>query len=231
VWSATPSTSFTLDFYHIEIDDRLGLLSNTITAAQIPILQAAGIPNANLLLGSNANFFVNGFDSEIEGVDLAASTSFAMGAGSVGVDFRLNHNQQTVTSVRQNTINASRVYDLENQTPENRALLSFDYSSGGIFGGLVRLNYFDSWSTTAGLFSPGDASDQYKYGDTVLVDVEARFTLAENYTIAIGGENVFDEFPDEEQDPTSRFLGVHYGLTSPYGFNGGFYYVRLAMEF
>jgi iron complex outermembrane receptor protein len=231
VWSASPTTSFTLDFYHIEIDDRLGLLSNTITAAQIPILQAAGIPNANLLLGSNANFFVNGFDSEVEGIDLAASTSFPLGGGSVGVDFRINHNEQTVTSVRQGTINASRVYDLENQTPENRALLSFDYSSGGVFGGLVRLNYFDSWSTTAGLFSPGDASDRYDYGDTVLVDVEARLTFAEKYTVAIGGENVFDEFPDEEQDPTSRFLGVHYGLTSPYGFNGGFYYVRLSMEF
>jgi iron complex outermembrane recepter protein len=231
VWSATPTTSFTLDFYHIEIDDRLGLLSNTVTAAQVPILQAAGVQNANLLVGSNANFFVNGFDAEVEGVDLAASTSFDMGGGDVTVDFRLNHNKQEVTSVRQGTINASRVYDLENQTPENRAVLSFDYSSGGAFGGLVRLNYYDSWSTTAGLFSPGDASDQYEYGDTVLVDVEARFTFAENYTVAIGGENVFDEFPDEEQDPTSRFLGVHYGLTSPYGFNGGFYYLRLSLEF
>ncbi len=66
---------------------------------------------------------------------------------------------------------------------------------------------------------------------TVLVDLEARFTFAERYTVAVGGENIFDEFPDDEQDPTSQFLGVNYALTSPYGFNGGFYYLRLSADF
>ncbi len=231
VWRATDRTSVTLDYYHIEIDDRLGLLNNTITAADVATLTAAGIPDAGLLLGSNANFFVNGFDSEVDGIDLALTTGFDVGGGDVAVDLRFNHNTQEVTQVRQDTINASRVFDLEHQIPENRALLTFDYSGPGIFGGLVRLNYFDGWETTGGLFSPGDASDRYSYGDAVLVDLEARFTLGERYTITLGGENVLDEFPEEEQDATLQFLGVRYALTSPYGFNGGFYYLRLSADF
>jgi iron complex outermembrane receptor protein len=231
VWNATERTSVTLDFYHIEIDDRLGLLNNTIDTAEAAALTAAGIPDAALLLGSNANFFVNGFDSEVEGIDLALTTGFDVGAGDMAVDFRYNYNTQEVTQVRQGTINASRVFDLEHQLPENRALLTFDYSGPGIFGGLVRFNYYDGWETTGGLFSPGDASDQYSYDEAVLVDVEARFNLGERYVITLGGENIFDEFPEEEQDPTLQFLGVRYALTSPYGFNGGFYYLRLSADF
>lgn len=231
VWNAAERTSVTLDFYHIEIDDRLGLLNNTIDTAEVAALTAAGIADADLLLGSNANFFVNGFDSEVEGIDLALTTGFDVGAGDLALDFRYNYNTQEVTQVRQGTINASRVFDLEHQLPENRALLTLDYSGPGILGGLVRFNYYDGWETTGGLFSPGDASDQYSYGEAVLVDVEARFNLGERYVITLGGENIFDEFPEEEQDATLQFLGVRYALTSPYGFNGGFYYLRLSADF
>ena len=233
VWTPTDTTSVTLDYYHIEIDDRLALLTNTIGAAEVLQLIAAGIPadEANLLLGSNANFFVNGFDSEVDGIDLAIASLFKVGGGDLRVDLRHNFNEQNIPRVSPGTINASRVFDLENQTPENRTLLSFDYSTPGMFSGLLRLNYYGDWKTTAGLFSPGDASDQYSYGENILVDLEARFTFAERYQLTIGGENVFDTLPDTEQDPTSLFLGVRPSLTSPFGVNGAFWYARATVRF
>jgi iron complex outermembrane recepter protein len=233
VWTPTDTTSVTLDYYHIEIDDRLALLTNTIGAAEVLQLIAAGIPadEANLLLGSNANFFVNGFDSEVDGIDLAIASLFKVGGGDLLVDLRHNFNEQSIPRVSPGTINASRVFDLENQTPENRTLLSFDYSTPGMFSGLLRLNYYGDWKTTAGLFSPGDASDQYSYGENILVDLEARFTFAERYQLTIGGENVFDTLPDTEQDPTSLFLGVRPSLTSPFGVNGAFWYARATVRF
>jgi len=231
VWTPSDTTSITVDYYNIKIDERLALLSNTIGPAEVLLLTAAGIPNANLLLGSNANFFVNGFDSEIEGIDLAITSSFAVGGGELVADLRHNYNKQEISDVAPGTINASRVFDLENQLPENSSVLTFDYSSGGFFSGLVRFNYYDDWGTTAGLFSPGDASDQYFYGDEILVDLEARFTFGEAFTVTAGGENIFDTFPEDEQDPTSRFLGVQYALTSPFGFNGAFWYLRANFNF
>ena len=233
VWTPSASTSVTLDYYHIKIDDRLALLTNVVGAPEIALLIAAGIPpaEANLLNGSNANFFVNGFDSEIDGIDLAFVSSFSVPGGDLGVELRYNFNEQSVDNVAPGTINASRVFDLENQTPEDRALLTFDYSTDGIFSGLVRFGYYGSWETTAGLFSPGDASDQYSYGDNVLVDLEARFRFAERFQVTLGGENVFDTLPDDEQDPTSVFLGVRPALTSPFGVNGAFWYARASFDF
>jgi iron complex outermembrane receptor protein len=232
VFTPNDSWSFTADVYFIEIEDRLALLNNTIQASDLQALLDAGVPSdqANLLIGTNANFFVNGFKSEVSGLDLAATNAADVWGGTLLTDFRYNHNEQKVKDVRAGTINQSRVFDLENQIPENRAVLTFDYSRD-MFGGLLRFNYYDGWATTGGLFSPGDASDQYNYGSSVLVDLELNLTFADNYTVTLGAENLFDELPENEQEPVAQFLGVKYALTSPYGFNGGFYYLRLRANF
>jgi iron complex outermembrane recepter protein len=231
IFQPLDNTSITLDYYDISIEDRLALLGpNVITAADVPALTAAGVENAALLVGSSASFFANAFDSDVSGVDLVVTSDFELGPGFLTVDLRHNYNQQEVSNVVPNTINASRVFDLENQVPEQRTILTFDYQTEGLFGGYVRLNRYGSWKSTGGLFSPGDASDVSSYGAEILVDVEAQFRFAEIFTIAVGGENVFDTEPDLEQDPVLQFLGVEQALTSPFGFNGGFWYVRASVE-
>jgi iron complex outermembrane receptor protein len=110
-------------------------------------------------------------------------------------------------------------------------MLTLDYRTGELFGGYVRFNRYGSWQSTGGLFSPGDGSDVSSYGSEILVDLEVNFSFAGNYTLAAGGENVFDTDPDPEQDPVLRILGVDKAITSPFGFNGGFWYVRAAVDF
>ena len=45
------------------------------------------------------------------------TSGFDFGGGDLVVDFRHNYNSQEVTKVAQGTINASQVFDLENQIP------------------------------------------------------------------------------------------------------------------
>ena len=231
VWSLTPRASATVDYYYIKIAHRLAFQNNAIGPAEVATLTAAGIPNAALLLGSNANFFTNAFDSKVQGVDLDLNSSFEVPGGSLLADLRYNYNQQSVSSVRQGTINASRVYDLEHQIPHNAAVLTFDYARGEMFGGLLRFAYYGKWSTTGGIFSPGDASDQYFYGARTLVDLELRYTFSGHYTFAVGGENVLNSYPGAEQEPTLHFLGLRSAVESPFGFNGAFWYARASFAF
>jgi iron complex outermembrane receptor protein len=93
------------------------------------------------------------------------------------------------------------------------------------------LNNYSGWESTGGLFSTGDASDAASYSGALLVDAEVSATFAEHYTIAIGAENLFDEVPGNEADGTLNVLGVSKSITSPYGFNGGFYYLRGMISF
>lgn len=231
VFSPFSNTSVTIDYYDIRIKDRLALQNNTISAADVPALQAAGVSDPNLLVGSLANFFSNAFDSDVSGIDLAITSDFALSSGLLTLDLRHNYNQQEVSSVTAGTINASRVFDLENQVPEQRSTATLGYDNGNWFSGHLRGNYYGSWQTTGGLFSPGDASDVSSYGSEILVDLELRFALPNNLIFSLGGENIFDTFPDAEQDGTLQFLGVQHALTSPFGFNGAFYYARLALDF
>lgn len=234
VWAPSDRTSVTVDYYHINIDDRLTLFQNAIGPAQIAQLIAAGIDpaRANLLNRSNANFFVNGFDSEVEGIDLAISNSFDVAGGDLLVDLRYNYNDQKVSNVTPGTISVSNVYDLENTIPNDRAMLTFDYSTEGMVSGVLRFNYYGDWSNTGGLFSGvGDASDAHSYGSKVLTDLEARFTFGERYMVTIGGENIFDEKADPEGDFVLNLFGVRQSLTSPFGVNGAFWYARASVDF
>ena len=231
VWSASDNVDITLDYYDISIDDRLALFNTTITALDVIALTAAGVPNADLLLGGLANYFANSFDSKVTGFDLAVTAGFDLGSGDLVVDLRHNQNDQSVSNVAAGTINASRVHDLENQVPSSRTTLTFDYASGNRFSGYVRLNNYGSWSSTGGLFSSGLADDVTKYGSAFLVDIEATYRFGEILRLSVGAENVFDEEPDLEGDGTLAFLGARTAITSPFGNNGGFWYARLAADF
>ena len=167
----------------------------------------------------------------MSGFDLAVVSYFQVGQGLLTLDFRHNYNEQEVSGVAPGTINASRVFDLENQVPQDRTNLTVSYDSGDRFAAYVRANRYGSWETTGGLFSPGDASDASSYGAEILVDLEAKYRFGEGYEFALGAENVFDTFPDDEQDGVLQFLGVVSSVTSPFGFNGGHWYARLSFDF
>ncbi len=67
-----------------------------------------------------------------------------------------------------------------------------------------------------------------------LTDVELSYTLTglpflTATTIAFGAENVFDQYPRKSR--WAPVLGNEYPPNSPYGFNGGFYYLRAGVEF
>lgn len=232
VWTPGDKLNITVDYYNISIDDRLALSSNTVSQQNVDDLTAQGYADADLLLGSNANYFTNGFDTEVSGVDLAVTTWHDIWGGTLTTDMRHNYNQQDISGVKTNAIGPDRVFDLENQVPENRTTLTVDWADDAI-SGLVRVNYYGDWETTPGLFGDGtaSASNTYNYGSTVMVDMEAAYTFAEHYTVTIGGQNIFDEYPDKEGDGTLQFLGDVYAVTSPFGFNGAFWYARVSASF
>ncbi|QIL91387.1 TonB-dependent receptor plug domain-containing protein [Microbulbifer sp. SH-1] len=228
-----PNTSITIDYYNIDIEDRLALRNNTIGADEVDLLTSAGVENANLLLNSNVNYFTNAFDSTVRGIDLAVTSDFDLAGGLLVVDLRHNFNEQEVTDVAPNTVNATRVFDFENQVPNQRSTLTFDYDTGGILQGYLRFNRYGDWQSTGGQLEAdgNDTSNATRYSGEILTDIEARFTFAENYTLALGGENIFDVEADEEGNGTLQFLGVRQSLTSPFGFNGGFWYLRASANF
>ena len=81
---------------------------------------------------------------------------------------------------------------------------------------LGRLSYYAAWF---------DSRDSHVYDGDSVVDLEAAYPVSASTTLTIGGQNVFSN--DPEENPTAAATGNRYSAYTPFGINGGFYYVRV----
>lgn len=214
--------SLTVDFYEIDVNDRIALSTQNIAhgSPEDVTLTSAGFPG----LGQ-ASFFQNAFDTTVRGVDIAMLANFDLeSAGIMTLDFRHSWNEQSVDRVIVRSINGERIFDLENQQPNNRSILTVNYAPSDRFDARIRINRYGAWQD----FTFGEIA---RFGSEVLVDIEAAAHLSDRFTIALGAENIFDNFPDNETNAVLTFSGAVRPITSPFGFNGGFWYVRGTARF
>ena len=68
------------------------------------------------------------------------------------------------------------------------------------------------------------------YSGKALLDLELSIPVGEHATLAFGGENVLNTYPDVNQFG-AQTVGNQYGQFSPFGFNGAYYYTRLDYSF
>jgi iron complex outermembrane receptor protein len=66
------------------------------------------------------------------------------------------------------------------------------------------------------------------YDGAILVDLELSYTWQDRYTFVAGASNLFDEYPDK--DPTGPGSGNEYPTSTPWGFDGGFWYGRVRVN-
>lgn len=230
----TPSENFslTLDYYNIDVDDRIALRNISIAPGS-PEEQAlidAGIPLS--ALPGQVSYFTNGFDSTVQGVDLVMVYRADFGAWGTGTfDARHSWNKQEVDSVDINpfdgnpVLDAERVADLENQLPNNRTVLTFDYRTPWNFDVTTRANRYDGWEDVT-------FGETASFGSKWLFDLAVTFDLFDDLMhVTVGGNNIFDEYPDKQSNSVLNFLGAQYPLSSPYGFNGGEWYAKVGFEF
>lgn len=216
--------SLTVDYYNIDVDDRIALQTITVTpgSPEQQKLIDAGVPGAELL--GLVSFFTNSFDTTVQGVDVVANYRAELGDyGYAILDARHSYNDQEVDRFDPGTIDAERVFDLENQLPQHRSVFTVDYRSPWNFDVLLRANRYGGWKD----FTFGEKAS---FGSEWLVDLALTYHFLDRFHLTAGAQNLFDNFPDKESNGVLRFLGATRPLSSPFGFNGGEWYVRLAVD-
>ena len=220
----------TVDYFEIDVEDRISQTFANLSAADQRILVDNGVPEAATI--SRATFFVNDFDSNTKGVDVVASYGLETDIGDTDLTLAFNYNDTTVTD-RGATIGDGRAREIEDALPATRTTFTVNHRKDNV-NGLIRVNHYgeayESLFNAAGLPVVTDP--------LVIVDAEIAVDVRDHFTLAVGAKNIFDTFPDEYvvegTDFTGRtpgFLGAIYPLNHPAGFNGGAYYVRLSTNF
>ena len=221
----------TVDYYRIKMQDRIVRSSRFNVAEE---LAKRGITRAEFdaAVGPNQisvlRFYTNDFDTTTQGVDVVATYPLQSLAGFTQFTLVGNWNKTEVDSRTPEFISDKLVRQIEDGLPQFRFSLTADHNWGP-WRFLSRLYYYDDFRDY-----PTDGSFGLNAGERFLVDMELSYTLLnlpfmEAATFAFGAENLFDQYP--RRNPQATGAGLKYPETSPYGFNGGFYYLRAGFEF
>ncbi|MEM7740437.1 MAG: TonB-dependent receptor [Pseudomonadota bacterium] len=234
-----PST-WTIDYFNIDVDDRIALSANvdflealnwvadqngisdfTSVSAALTGLDSAGVINRSDFAGFEDllefRYFANSFDTTTEGVEIVGTVPLEFiprGSTTATVAFAWIDTQVDDRGSI-NPIGDGRVAALEEQLPELKGNVTLTHVEEN-WRFLFRANYFGEWEDTN--------NGTGEQGEEVNFDIEVAYTAFDGLEFAVGANNVFDNYPEE--NPDAGDFGQLYPDSSPSGFNGGSYYLR-----
>lgn len=221
--SLTDETTLTLDFYKIEVDDR--------------IYRTGDIAQAD---GGSISFYTNALDVEHSGFDLVLSSSIDWSRDlTTEVSFAYGYNKIEVVAQRSvsdtKPVTDSTVEDIENNFPNSRFVLTTNTAINDNFNLMVRANYYGSHYDERGEINPIDPNElpSAEIESTIYIDAELNYQLNEAMNVKLGFSNIFDSYIDEigESNANRQSVGLQYPRRSAANYEGGSWYLGLSYNF
>lgn len=234
-WTPMAELSLAVDYYRIDIDDRI-VLSNNLSGTEVEALLAE-------TEATQARFFLNAINSTTTGIDIVASYTMDMDVmGSMLLSAAFNYNENEVTDVidppavlvgagldQDNLFSGNELRRFEVGSPESKLNLSASWNK-------------DSWYTTLRATRYGetqDPSDTPERNEILpekwVTDVDVSYAVTDNVRLTLGANNLFDVYPDttrELVDDVTTFSRLFpYSGFSPFGFTGRYVYGKVSVTF
>ncbi|MDE1145821.1 MAG: TonB-dependent receptor [Azospirillaceae bacterium] len=233
----------TLDFYQIEIQNRIinsGALTGALAQSAI-LANGATLPAGISAANTAVTFYLNGVDTRTRGADLNLDYTTDFGAaGSIKWTLAGNYN---ITSILKQQappaalagvaiLDATAITSLTSYDPRSKISLGANWNLGPWDVTLRETRWGHSYYvahdySTAGAYVPRAVSPAF------LTDLNIGYRVTDGFRVDLGAQNLFDRYP-AKTDPATRWFGINvdtYPQNSPYGFNGGYYYVKLSADF
>ncbi len=206
----------TADYFNVEVTDRITQTASIkLTDENRQALIDQGVTDAIGL--ARVKFFTNDFDTTTQGIDLVGNYSNQVLGGEMLYSLAYNWTETTVDKFGAN-VDQRKINRLEKSLPEHKGSFTVNYLADS-WTLMARANYYGEWDQ----YSPdihGDAA--------VLLDAEFNYHITESINFGLGVNNIADDNgPIAEGAPSGR----SYSSTSPYGFNGRFYYGKVSYSF
>ena len=239
----TSRFSLSVDYYDIKINDRILFSENFIGAAIQQRLAAIGLTGI-----TGARYFTNAIDTHTKGFDAVVN---------YGLDFRsngilrftggYNHTKTEVTDViptppeltgfDEQLFGRAERGRIEEAQPRDNLLLSANYTRGPL-GAVLRSQRFGEVTNRQARLATNQPPDQ-TFAAKWVTDISASYHLLRRATFSVGADNVFDIYPDKQSDNgllpsyagNANFGMNPYSGISPFGFNGRFFWAKVAYGF
>ena len=225
-----------LDVFRIDIDDRVALTERISGDALTEFVEDEfGVPGVQ-----SANFFINAADTLTEGAELVANWRQQLGGGDLLLSGSYSYAK---TEIKRITATPAELQGLDpdyvlfgieesntltDAAPRTRALLSANWNSDqwNLLGRVSRHGSATRIFNFGGGFEP-----KQTYGAEWQLDAEVEYKITPKWSVALGGQNLTDEYPDRSIDDIAYFGNLPYDVLSPIGSNGAYYYSRIRYTF
>lgn len=211
----------TLDFYRIDIDDRITLSEglfvdqNGVAVSDMP--EASNHPGIN-----GVQFFSNNVDTRTKGLDLVMQYTWN------AFDFSFAYNKNDTEITNDSVINVEEINTLETVAPDNKMILAGQWSSGA-WSVMTRATRYGK---TTRVFDFGDGYEpEQTYSGNLSIDLDVNYVFENGLSFAIGANNLLDEYPDESIEDIAYFGNFPYDIIPPLGMNGRYIYARTSYTF
>lgn len=228
--------NLTVDAYHITIDDRIVLSENLSGDAVVDILKSAGELNT-----TRARYFTNAIDTTTKGLDIVATYDMDLeNYGSLRLSAALNFNDTEVTNIKDNPSELSALGD-SYQVFSDREITRFELGTPKNKYNLAAMWKYEDLSVNLRATRYGEVVDASSNPDNHevlapkwITDIDASYQITESINLAIGVNNLFDQYPQDTVSNVghSTFNQVFpYSGFSAYGADGRFVYARATYKF
>ncbi|HAA13477.1 MAG TPA: ferric enterobactin receptor [Cytophagales bacterium] len=221
----------TVDGYLVDVTNRVVLTGQFNAGSSDEI--AAILTSVN---AGRAQLFTNAIDTRTVGLDAIVSYQTGGDWGRFSGTLAANFNNTEVTNINIPEVlqadpgtffNREEQGRFESAVPRNKANLALTYSKDKWSVNVTNVRFGE---VTARLGTEADPIDQ-TFSGKIITDASIGYQLTENSRITIGGNNLFNVYPDENREEyrsSERF--VYSRRVSQFGFNGGFYFARLSLS-
>lgn len=219
----------TVDAYQIDIQNQIvlsELINRSFSTQVATLLDPQGI--------QAARFFLNGVETTTKGIDIVGHYRLrteTAGAFDFTVAANVNDVEVTAVPTSSSVLNPvpplfirSRIETIQQGTPDTKVSASVDWSLDR-FGATLRATHYGE------VVQPGStaAADIFTGAKTV-VDLEGRFDVTDRVGLAVGVDNLFDEYPDAVPAALNSNGVLGFPFYSPFGFNGRYAYARVSLK-
>ncbi|RCL89345.1 TonB-dependent receptor [Hyphomonas sp.] len=227
--------SLTVDFYQIDLADRVNAISTQDVSSDPAsgtaydnylALVAAGVTGAESIGG--VFYFTNAFDTTTSGVDIVATYTMPWANGqNTSFTGSVNYNKTEFDSDVDALFNDESQFDFLNGTPNWRGVFTVLHQAGPI-SLLGRANYYGGYENAAS----STLADIQEWDGEILFDFEASYEIDDALTLSAGVRNAFDNYPDAGDAAIGETCcGRIYRSDSVVDWQGGYYYVKASATF
>jgi len=126
--------------------------------------------------------------------------------------------------------NIEDIAKIEKGQPDNKIVLSIIYKTGKTK--LIVRNTRFGKTSIAPIFTNPTRVIYESFSPKILTDISLTYSLKTWVTLTLGANNVFNVYPDRLKyyENTVQGSRIYSAEASPFGINGGYYYVSMAFK-